>query len=859
MTETGRRKLFRAISRLVPAGRRADWLHEWEAELAARSRERSKPVVIRDALEDVLRTRWQLRNRSMLLHDIRYTLRTFLKSPGWTATALGTLALGLGATITIFTLLYGIVIRPLPYPESDRLIAIHRIPWGWQTISWPVWEDLHERQQVCEDVGVFAFRYATIRLGETPEEIIGSQVSTNLFGVLQVQPALGRAFTPEEDLPGAADAVILTHGFWLTRFAGDPEILGQTIELREVPHTIVGVMPEGFTFPTPQVAFFTPLARASRNPSAFYLQAVGRLKEGVSVAAAREYVTGTAWVIPAREDREERIIPLDVKSLLDYMTWQVRPTLIMFQLAVLAVLLIGALNVASLMLMRQVMRQRETAVRIALGAGRSRLLRLALTESGLLGLLGGLLGMGLAAVGVRVLLGVLPSDILLLERVALNAPVVVIGLLTALAAGGLIGLIPILKISRRGIAGALRAMGRSMTGGAGRARVQNVFVGTQLTLTAVLLIVSGLLLRSFIGLASIETGFETNRVLVADFPLSRTAYATPAARMSFYDELVSGLEARPGIERAAVTVYTPLTGSWSDSRIAIEGIEEISDDDAFVEIHQPGTGYFETMGIPLLAGRDLTPVEIAGAEPVTLVNETIVRRFFPESDPIGRRLRIGGEGSPWLTVIGMVGDVVFRSLDAPPANQVYVPWSLWNPLSSLDVAIRCTGDPRDQAATVTEVFRSLDPDIPPPGLRPLRDIVADSLANNRLLAVIVGIFGLTALLLALIGIYGVVAYGIARRSREFGIRLAVGASPGRIIGDVVRQSFGLLGLSLAAGVAGALLLSRVVQSFLVNVEARDPLIFVSVTLLVALIALAATWLPARRAGRLDPVTTLRIE
>jgi len=310
MTERRRRWFFGFISRLVPAERRTEWLREWEAELAARTAERTKPVIIRDALEDVLRTRWQLRNRSMLLHDIRYTLRTFAQSPGWTATALGTLALGLGASITIFTLLNGVVLKPLPYPDSNRLIAIHRIPWGWQTISWPVWEDLQERQQVCEDVAVYAFRYVSIRLGETPEEIIGSQVSSNLFPILDVAPALGRAFTPEEDLVGAPDAVILSHGFWMNRFAGDPGILGQTIELRDVPHTIVGIMPEGFTFPSPRVELYTPLARAARNPSAFYLQTVGRLKEGVSVTAAREYVTDTSWIIPAQGDEEERIIPL---------------------------------------------------------------------------------------------------------------------------------------------------------------------------------------------------------------------------------------------------------------------------------------------------------------------------------------------------------------------------------------------------------------------------------------------------------------------------------------------------------------------------------------------------------------------
>jgi len=511
------------------------------------------------------------------------------------------------------------------------------------------------------------------------------------------------------------------------------------------------------------------------------------------------------------------------------------------------------------MLMRQVMRERETAVRIALGAGRGRLVRLALTESGLLGLLGGLLGLLLATGGVRLLLGNLSGQIPLLERVSLNTTVLMVGLLAALAAGGLIGLIPVFRISRRGVVRVLQVMGRSLSGDATRARLQKVFVGLQVSLTVVLLIVSGLLLRSFLGLAAIDTGFDAERVLMADFPLSRTTYPTPAERLAFYDELVRSLEARPGIERASVSVYTPLTGGWTDSRLAIDGIEDISDDDAFVEIHSTGPEYFDAMGIPLLAGRDLTSIDVNGGEPVVLVNETIVERFFPEGNPIGRRLQIGGPDSAWLTVIGVVGNTVFRSLEATGSNQVYIPWTFWYASSSLDVAVRCTGDPREQAAAVTEVFHALDPDIPAPALRPLADIVSDSLAGNRLLATIVSLFGLTALLLALIGIYGVVTYAIARRRREFGIRLAIGAAPARIIAEVMRSSSGLLGVSLVAGVIGALLLARVVQGFLVDVEANDPLVFAVVTLLIALIALISTWLPARRAGRLDPVTTLRQE
>jgi len=669
---------------------------------------------------------------------------------------------------------------------------------------------------------------------------------------------IGRGFTEADDLERAPGVLILSHALWVTRFGGDLGVLGRSVRVDDRPYTVVGVMPEDFAFPSPDIQFWESLAYASRVSNHFYLRPVGRLKDSVGRPAAREYVAGEEWIIPAYDDRPDRIEPLQVMSLLAYSVRNAPTTLLLIQGAALAVLLVACFNVTNLVLVRAVTREGEVALRAVLGAGRERLARLALTETALVGLAGGGLGIVLAHGIIRVSLSALPGGIPLQERIVLGAPVLAAGLLLAIGAGALIGVLPAFRTSRVDLRARLQPSARGFTEERARTRVWSLLVSAQLAVALVLLVGGGLLLQSFANLRNVDPGLDPQQVLVASVPVPASRYPDQASRKSFYDELVRRLEARPRVKRAAVVAYAPFSGSWSDGSSEVEGKEALSEDAGFTEFQVVSPGYFETMGIPLHTGRGFDHRDGVDGLPVAIVNETLERRHFPDGSALGHRIRPAG-GDSWSTIIGVVGDVTHRGLDTPPTPQIYTPYSAAGGPDRMPVVLRADGDPLSLSGAVREIVADMDPNIPVPTSYSLESGMERTMAGDRFQTWILGSFAATALLLAFIGVYGVAAHAVTLRAREFGIRKALGADSARVVRDVVRGSSLVIATGIAVGLAAALSLAGVMEGYLFGVHAMDPLVFGVVTVVLFLSAVLATYLPARRAGRLHPVEAMQSE
>jgi putative ABC transport system permease protein len=687
----------------------------------------------------------------------------------------------------------------------------------------------------------------------------GAMVNSGLFPALGARPAIGRWFAEEDDLENGPGVLILSHSFWKNQFGGDEEILGQSVVVDDRPHTVVGVMPEDFSFPTPTTQFWESLAYASRQPNRFYLRPVGRLKTGVTKSVAQEQIAGTEWVIPAHGDIPERIVPLQAMSLLSYTFRDAASTLLLFQGAAFAVLLIACLNVTSLLLVRAKARESEIALRAALGAARSRLARLTLTETGLLGLLGGAIGLFAAGGLVRVALSSIPGGIPLQERVGVGAPVIVAGLLLALIAGTAIGLLPAIRTTRIDLGRGIGNTGKGMPAGKSTAKIWNVLVSAQLAVAVILLIGGGLLLESFAKLRDVDPGFDAKRVLIANVPISRASYPDQADRVAFYDEFTRRLKGLPQIRGAAVMAQAPFTG-WSDGWSQVESASGVPEDVGYTESQMVGPGYFETLGIPLMAGRDFDDNDAMDNALVAIVNETLASRQFPGSSALGRRIRTGRDaGNPWMTIVGVVGDIKHISLESPDNPQLYTPYSVASGAFRMPVAIRAEGDPLLVVGAVRETVAAIDPSIPPPATYSLQSDMQRTMADERFNTGILASFAATALLLAMLGVYSVVAQTVTMRSREFGIRKALGATEGRVVLEVVARSAAVIVVGLGVGLAAAFALAGVMESFLFGVQARDPVLFVLVAAALGIAAMAASFLPAHRAGLLDPVETIRAE
>ena len=807
-----------------------------------------------------------------VLQDLRYGLRTLAKNPGFTAVAVLTLALGIGATTAIFSLVNGILLRPLPYPHSDRLVWVRQSHPQRGMSSFALspanLAAYRGRSRSFERfAGYSRAGYSLTGAGE-PERLQGARVTADLFRVVGVEPFLGRGFLPEEDVRGRNPVCVLSHGLWRRRFGGDPRVVGRSLLLNEVPTQVVGIMPAGFQFPVPDVELWVLLGLDPNQRSPFFLNGVARLKAGVSIVQARAETTrillaatrqdaqlvGSSGALPADTDLGTLVQPLK-----DALVGETRKPLLVLMGAVGLVLLIVCANVAGLLLSRATSRSREIALRLALGATPRRLVRQLLTESLLLASIGAAGGIVLAwwLVGS---LGRLPAlGIPRLEQVSVDGTVLALTALLAALTGPLFGLAPAQRACRVDLEAALRQGPRAGAAVSGR-WINRALVAAQLAVSLVLLVGAGLLLRSFQRLVAVDPGFRPDHVLTARLALPEEKYADLERAAQLYDQLLERLRARPSVLSAAAVSALPLSGDALSDGYVVEGHEPSRSGVApITEYRMVSPGYFRTMSIRLLRGRDFQATDRGGQPLVAIVDETLARRFWPDGNAVGQRLRFDWS-QDWRTIVGVVAGVKGGDLAESMGTLLYLPQGqAYEMYLQTNLVVRTAGDPASAAPLVRAEVRAVDPSLPVFGLRTMDDVVGQTLGERRLTNLLMGAFALLAALLAAVGVYGLMSLHVGSRTAEFGIRLALGAQRGALLRGVVLQALLLAGAGVAAGAVGAFLLSRTLASLLFEVSATDPIVFGVVALLLLGLAVLASWFPARRAMRVDPLVALRAE
>ena len=815
-----------------------------------------------DEARDARGGRWL----EQLRQDTRYALRVLGRGRGFVAVAVLTLALGVGANTAIFSVVRGVLLRSLPYPEPERLVAVQSVIRGSPTaVSPPDFVDW--RAQAKSFSGLAAYFLSTTNLTGTgePERLTQARVSANFFDLLGVRPARGRGFLPGEDAVEAPRVAILSDGLWRRRFGAEPSIVGQTIRLDDFPTTVVGIAPPELKLPVGVDLWLTtrfeprdvdPRARGAR-----WIAVVGRLASGATLAGARAEMAAIANRLALADPRHDGGVTSRIATLQEDLVGGVRAPLLILLGAVGFVMLIACVNVASLALGRTAARETELTVRVALGAGRGRIARQILTENLVLAIGGGIAGLALAILGTRALVALAPGDLPLVHAVHVDGVVLSFSLAVTLLSGVAFGVVPALQASRQGIEARLRSGGRGLSLGSGRLR--RVLVVTEVALAMTLLAGAGLLVRSLARLSSVDPGFRTDHLATFSVTLSPVRYPDAARQEQFTRQLETRLQRLPGVTSAGVSFALPLTNSGFGFTFAIGGRPEVSGPEeprAQVRIATPD--YFRAMGIPIVRGRGFTARDDETAPHVILISQEAARRYWPNEDPIGQTLmtgwgrdethRFGG------TIIGIVGDVRQFSLAMAPLPEIYGPLAQ-RPLDELSVVVHSTSPAATVLTAARETVRELDAELPIYDVRSYDDIVRESIAERRFYVTLLATFAGLALVLAAIGIYGVIAYSVQQRRRELGIRIALGATRERVIGLVMRQGMALTtaGALIGLGIAG--LLTRVLRGQLYEVSATDPLTFVLVPVLLVVVALVACVVPARRAVAVDPATTIRAE
>jgi len=818
-----------------------------------------------------------------LSQDFRYSLRAMRRSPGFAVVAILTLALGIGANTAIFSVVNAVLLSPLPYAGAQRLVLVKEVlPAAGPMpvdVSGPDITPIRNFSHVFD--GLAGFRVWTYELSGsgTPERVTANRASSDLFRVLGMQPMLGRGFTPEEELPGHPVAVI-SYGLWQRRFGGSRDALGQTIDLDRQPYTILGVMPQSFVFPLPGLAqgppadLWVPLALSSEELSDFgdnfSWSVVARLKPGIAPAQASADLQVAAhgvldlyqqWARAAHFSLGNFQLGIVCQSLREQITGPLKLTLWMLLGAVSFVLLIACVNVANLLLMRASGRQQEVAVRMAIGAGRARLLRQFLVEGLLLAVLGGGLGVALALWLKDAMVAGMPASIPQFRPITLNWPVLLFTFLLVAAAGCVFGAVPALWSRRADVNPALQGTGRGNSQGPDHQRLRATFVVAEIALSVVLLVGAGLLVRSFQRVLNSNPGFRPERVLTASVDLPSTAYSRDEQVNAFYQQLLGRLRRNPAILAAGGSTDLPLLGQWNHN-FTPEGYRPAPNAAMNMCYHSVIYGdYLQAMGIPLLRGRYFNEHDSPQAAQVLLVSEALARKYWPGQDALGKRLKWGPPEStdPWLTVVGIVGDVKQGPLDTSAALHTYQPYAQLGSAPSLRLALRTAGDPAAIAADLRAAVWGLDRQLALGSVRTMDEVINRSTANRRFSLALVASFALLALVLAAIGIYAVLAYSVARRTQELGVRIALGARRADVLRMVLGQSLRITAIGLLLGLVGALALTRVVAGLLYEVRPTDPLTFTSVLLLLGGVSLVASYLPARRATRVDPLVALRYE
>jgi predicted permease len=806
-----------------------------------------------------------------LARDLRYAVRVLGREPGFTLLAVLALALGIGATTAMFTVVDSVLLRPLPYARPDRLVVTLHGPAATAPVSPADYLDYRAAARSFDRLGAAQAWGATLAGGDRPERITGMQVTADLFDLLGVRPQAGRTFVAGEDEAGRNLVVVLAHGLWQRRFGADPGIVGRSILLDSRPHVVVGVMPEGFHFAPfwqTRAEMWVPLALAPRRDDrgGRSLRLFARLKDGVSVAQAQAEMTAIA----ARLERDYPATNTDVRitvvPLLDKVVSGIRGTLVALMAMVTFVLLIACANVANSLLARASGRQREIALRAAIGASRARLVRQMLTESVLLALIGAAAGLALAAAGIQWLLAMLPAGSLPRQQdVGIDVRVFAVAAAATLATGIVTGLTPAATLLRSSLNRAFQDGARGVTESAGRKRVRGALVASEVTLALALLVGAGLMGRTMQKLAALDPGFDVDRVAVASVTLAGTAFAAPDARAPMMQRVRDRLASMPGVTAVSAINHLPLAGDLWRLGYTIEGRAAPpagQDWGAAYRVVLPG--YFGAMSISQLEGRDFTDADGASAPHVAIVNRSLANRRWPGESPIGRRIHLPGPGriqAP-ITIVGVVADVRQSDWTDPADDEIYLAYpqrSTEFGLSSMTFVARTRTDPAAVAAAIPREVALLDRTVPVGDATTMSEVAASELWRQRMTARLTGIFAVVALGLAAIGVHAVVAYSVARRTREFGVRIALGATRGSVVRLALREALAPVLIGAAAGLLLAAAASRVVQTLLFEVSALDPLALAGAMLLLMAVALAAAWLPARRASALDPVSALRSE
>ncbi len=788
-----------------------------------------------------------------LLLDLRFALRMLRKNTGFAVLAVTALALGIGANTAIFSVVYAVLLRPLPYQDAARLTILFGADLKrhdtHDVVSHPTFLDWKNRQRSFEDLAAFGGTSFDLSGENEPEQIQAMRVSPNLFPLLRATPTLGRTFAAED-----SKVVLLSHGLWTRRFGANDALVGKTIRLTGESYTVVGVMPAAFQFPADRpMDLWVPLAPDPSRGHGF-LQVAGRLKPGVTIAQAQSEMDGIAQRLEQEYPRDQKGFGVNVVSMYDQVVGDTRPALLMFLGAVGVVLLIACANVANMFLARATARRKETSIRAALGAGRARLMQQWLTESVLVALTGGAAGVLLAYWGADGLAAWLPSlnvPIRGLTDIRINTPVLGFTLLLSVASGLLFGLAPAMHASSVALTERLKVAAAPRR----RFTMSGFLVVSEIALSLVLLIGAGLLLKSFLLLRSVPSGFRPAQLLTFRVELPRTAFKEPARKAEFYNQVLAVMELTPQIRSAAVINTLPMGGnSWSES-FQIAGRTRAEGDLRFAGFCAISPRYLRAMGIPVLAGRAFDTADSPSAPLVAMVNRTLARRMWPDQNPIGQRINISNKDRE---IVGIVGDVRHARLNREPRPEVYVPF-LQEPSLGADFVLETAGDPIQAVSAARAAVWAANPDLPITGVRTIEQVLADSVAPERLNSLLVGIFAALALLLAAAGIYGVLSYSVTRQTREIGIRMALGAKSSEVLGLVLGHALRLVGAGLVIGLAGAFALTRVLAGFLYGITPTDPWTFAGVSAFLAAVAMAAAYIPARRATRVDPMEALRYE
>ncbi len=801
-----------------------------------------------------------------LLKDIRYGIRGLLKHPGFTFVAVITLALGIGANTAIFTVVNAVLLRPLPFAEPQQLVFIWQThPFGKRIgvdqlpTSYLDFLDWQEQSNLFEGMSMLDSWGGNLTGGETPEHIDGARVSVNLLSLLRAQPVLGRDFTGEEAKPGNDHVVMLSHGLWQRRFGGDPNLVGQKLTLNGQPYIVVGVMPPEFQFPADREIWAPRVLRESdrqlRGPT--YWNVIARLKPGVTINQAQEEMGAIAGRLAGQYPDTNSDMGATIVSLPEQLTGHVRSALWILLGAVGFVLLIACANVANLLLVRGAERNREFAIRSALGAARVRLIRQLLTESVLLALLGGVGGVLLAAWGVRLILSLNSARIPRIEYVSLDLRVLLFALGISLLTAVLFGLIPATQFSRPDLQSALKEGGRGSISGSTRHWGRNSLVVAEVAVALVLLTGAGLLVRSFVSVMRVDPGFDKERVLALQVFLSRNQ--KPEQITGFFDQSLEKIMTVPGVQSAAVVASPPFINLEQDASFTIQGQAappKGKEPSAFYT--EVSADYLSALTVPLLRGRFFTKFDEPDSAQVVVINQTMARRYFPNEDPVGKKLTVMFDQPEPREIIGVIGDVLHSGLETNARPEMFVPYSQ-SPTTQMTFVVKTTPDAAAMLPAVKSAIREVNRNQTFSKTATMDQLVNDSLRQRRFNLFLLVSFGVLALVLAGIGVYGSINYSTRQRTHEIGLRMALGAQAGDVLRLIVGHGLALSLTGIAIGLIASFVLTRLMKGLLFGISATDPFTFIAISVLLALIGLLASWIPARRATKVDPLVALRYE